>query len=225
MMKDILLVEDEKPFARFVELELKHEGFAVTCAYDGESGLRLAIKRKWDLILLDVMLPGMDGTEVCKMLRMHRSSTPVIMITARDAVTDRILGLESGADDYLPKPFAVGELLARMRALFRRQEQSLEAEAPLVYRDIQMDVETMTVLQGDRRIDFTKREFDILRLFLRHPGEVITRDRLLDEIWGAETKVETNVVDVYISYVRSKLSPKGENSYIATVRGAGYKLR
>ncbi|MCZ8513768.1 response regulator transcription factor [Paenibacillus filicis] len=224
-MKEILLVEDEKPFARFMELELKHEGFAVSCAYDGESGLKLAMEREWDLILLDVMLPGIDGTDVCRRIRTGQDLTPIIMITARDAVTDRILGLECGADDYLPKPFAIGELLARMRAMLRRSGQAAPAEAPLVYRDIRMDVESMTVHQGERLVDLTKREFDILRLFLQHAGEVVARDVLLDEIWGTETQVETNVVDVYISYLRSKLHPKGENSYIVTVRGTGYKLQ
>ncbi|MFC5649701.1 response regulator transcription factor [Paenibacillus solisilvae] len=223
-MKEILLVEDEKPFARFIELELKYEGFVVSCAYDGKSGLRMALAKVWDLILLDVMLPGFDGFELCRMIR-TRSQTPIIMITARDAVTDRIKGLESGADDYLPKPFAIGEMLARMRAVFRRLETVVPGHANLSYRDITMDVERMTVFRAEQAIHLTKKEFDILRLFLLNPGQVVTRDQLLDEIWGTEAKVENNTVDVYIGYVRKKLSPYGEQGYIQTVRSAGYILQ
>ncbi|MCZ8512182.1 response regulator transcription factor [Paenibacillus filicis] len=223
-MKEILLVEDEKPFARFIELELNYEGFVVSCAYDGKTGLRMALAKEWDLILLDVTLPGFDGIELCKMIRM-RSRTPIIMITARDTVEDRIQGLESGADDYLPKPFAIVEMLARMRALFRRLEASATKPVHLSYRDITMDVERMTVFRAQQEIHLTKREFDILRLFLLNPGQVLTRDQLLDEIWGTEAKVEINTVEVYISYVRKKLSSYGEQGYIQTVRSEGYMLQ
>lgn len=223
-MKEILLVEDEKDFARFLELELKYEGFVVSCAYDGKSGLRMALTKEWDLILLDVMLPGIDGIELCRMIRMRRQ-TPIIMITARDAITERIQGLKSGADDYLPKPFVIGEMLARMRALFRRLETVVPSHDCLSYRDITMDIERMTVYRAEQAIHLTKREFDILRLFLLKPGQVVTRDQLLDEIWGSEAEVENNTVDVYIRYVRKKLSPDGEQGYIQTVRNEGYILQ
>lgn len=223
-MKHILLVEDEKPFARFVELELQHEGYSVSCAYDGETGLQMAMAGPWDLILLDVMLPGIDGIDLCRMIRMH-SGPPIIMITARDAVSDRIVGLDSGADDYIPKPFAIAELLARIRALLRRLNSEEPEHSELSYREITMDIETMTVLVGTRKIILTKREFDILKLFLEHPGEVVTRDRLLNEIWGFEATVGINIVDVYIRYLRSKLYPGREQGRIQTVRGEGYMLQ
>lgn len=221
-MKQILLVEDEKQLARFIELELQHEGYAVTCANDGETGLQMAVTRKWDMILLDVMLPVINGMELCGRLQ-SLNPPPILMITARDAVSDRVLGLESGADDYISKPFAMAELLARMRAIFRRTEGSVDER--FYYRDIEMDPSTMAVTVGDRDVRLTKREFDILKLFLEHPDEVITRDFILDKIWGPEAMVEPNIVDVYIRYLRSKISPRGEQSYIATVRGLGYKLQ
>ncbi|KIL40711.1 PhoB family transcriptional regulator [Gordoniibacillus kamchatkensis] len=223
-MKEILLVEDEEQFARFIELELRHEGFSVSCAFDGESGLRLATSKQWSLILLDVMLPGIDGVDLCRMIRMT-SQTPVIMITARDAITDRIRGLGSGADDYIPKPFAIGELLARMRAIFRRIERAEPDAAVLTYRDITLNEDTMTVRIGERKAELTKREFDIFKMFMRHPGEALSRDRILDEIWGANDQVEANIVDVYIRHIRLKLQHAGKTDCIHTVWGVGYCLQ
>lgn len=219
-----MLVEDEKQFARFVELELHHEGFDVALAYDGETGLRLALSREWSLILLDVMLPGIDGVDLCRMIRME-SATPIIMITARDAIADRIRGLSCGADDYIPKPFAIEELLARMRAIFRRMERAESDVNVLTYGHIALDEDTMMVTAGEHKADLTKREFDILRLFLLQPGVVLTRDRILDEVWGEEAQVEANIVDVYIRYLRGKLHSEGESGCIRTVRGVGYMLQ
>jgi DNA-binding response OmpR family regulator len=222
-MRDILLIEDERQFARFVELELLHEGFNATCAYDGESGLRLALAQEWDLILLDVMLPGIGGIDLCRMIKM-RSRTPVIMITARDAVEDRVQGLSSGADDYVPKPFAMKELLARMRAIFRRTDQQEQPSGVMTYRNIVLNKNAMTVAVGEREIELSKREFDLLELLILRQGEVLSRDRILDELWGVESEVEANIVDVYIGYLRQKLRSDGEHGIIRTVRGAGYML-
>lgn len=222
-MKNILLIEDERQFARFVELELVHEGFNVICAYDGDSGLRLALAQEWSLILLDVMLPGVGGVDLCRMIRSRRR-TPIIMITARDAVEDRIRGLSSGADDYVPKPFAIKELLARMKAIFRRTDNMEPKPSLLEYRNITLNAGSMAVTAGDRTVQLTKREFDILELLMRQPGEVLTRDRILDKLWGVESEVETNIVDVYIRSLRNKLNPDGEPGFIRTIRGAGYML-
>lgn len=222
-MKNILLIEDERQFARFVELELVHEGFNVICAYDGDSGLRLALAQEWSLILLDVMLPGIGGVDLCRMIRSRRR-TPIIMITARDAVEDRIRGLSSGADDYVPKPFAIKELLARMKAIFRRTDNMEPKPSLLEYRNITLNAGSMAVTAGDRTVQLTKREFDILELLMRQPGEVLTRDRILDKLWGVESEVETNIVDVYIRSLRNKLNPDGEPGFIRTIRGAGYML-
>ncbi|MEK3911561.1 response regulator transcription factor [Paenibacillus sp. FSL H7-0331] len=224
-MKTILLIEDEKNLSRFIELELRHESFEVTVAYDGKRGLELALQQEWGVILLDLMLPGMDGIEVCRRIR-EVKRTPLIMLTARDSLQDRISGLDSGADDYIPKPFAIKELLARIRVVFRRQEDSSETVMQLLtFQDITMNLDSRNVTKGGRTIDLTKREYDLLLAFMRNTNRVLAREALLDMVWGFEAVVETNVVDVYVRYLRNKMDNPNEDSCIQTVRGIGYVMR
>ncbi|GAA4847314.1 response regulator transcription factor [Paenibacillus vulneris] len=225
-MKKVLLIEDEKNLAMFIELELQHEAFSVTVANDGREGVELALGQEWDMILLDIMLPGLDGLEVCRRVRSVKN-TPIIMLTARDSVVDRVSGLDSGADDYIPKPFAIEELLARMRSLLRRVDMADEPEARqlISFDDIVVDLEARRVMRGDEPIELTKREFDLLAIFVQNPNIVMSRDVLLEKVWGFDSEVETNVVDVYVRYLRNKLDPNGRNRFIETVRGIGYVMR
>ncbi|NEW06666.1 response regulator transcription factor [Paenibacillus sp. SYP-B3998] len=224
-MKRILLIEDEKNLVRFIQLELEHESFFVQAADNGKAGLDLALQEEWDLILLDIMLPMISGIEVCRKVRSAKK-TPIIMLTARDSVVDRVSGLDSGADDYISKPFAIEELLARMRAIFRRVEvgESVQHEC-LKYRGISMDLDARIVHKDHQTIELTKREFDLLAMFMRNQNLVLTRDMLLDQVWGYDSLVETNVVDVYVRYLRNKFDASGEESLIQTVRGIGYVMR
>ncbi|MEK5523202.1 response regulator transcription factor [Heyndrickxia sp. FSL W8-0423] len=225
-MKRILIIEDEKNLARFIELELKYEGYEVSVAYDGREGLQLSLQEDWDVILLDLMLPSLNGLEVCRRLRQEKD-TPVIMITARDSVMDRVSGLDHGADDYIVKPFAIEELLARLRSIFRRidiQEPKSQLTS-YTFRDLFVEKESRIVKKGDKIIDVTKREYDLLLTLLENKNIVLTREVLLNKVWGYETEVETNVVDVYIRYLRNKIDNQGEESYIQTVRGTGYVMR
>lgn len=222
-MKNILLIEDEKNLARFIELELQHETYTVSVSYDGRQGLELALEKDWDLILLDLMLPGINGVEVCRRIR-NIKQTPIIMITARDGVIDRVMGLDSGADDYIPKPFAIEELLARMRSLFRRS--NAESKQPLlVYQGLQLDLEARIFQKYGEVVELTKREFDLLVILMQNIGRVMTREVLLDLVWGYDADVETNVVDVYISYLRNKIDAPGSPSFVQTIRGLGYGIQ
>ncbi|MEW9698653.1 response regulator transcription factor [Paenibacillus sp. SI8] len=224
-MKRILVIEDEKNLVRFIQLELEHEAFFVQVAYDGQAGLNLALQEEWDLILLDIMLPYLSGIEVCRRIRTVKK-TPIIMLTARDSVVDRVSGLDSGADDYIPKPFAIEELLARMRAIFRRVEEGNGLQhTSVTFKDIKVDMDARMVYKDKQIVDLTKREFDLLVMFMKHPNLVLTRDMLLDHVWGFDSPVETNVVDVYVRYLRNKLDPLGESSFIQTIRGIGYVMR
>ncbi|WP_136605124.1 response regulator transcription factor [Paenibacillus dokdonensis] len=224
-MKRILIIEDEKSLVRFIQLELEHEHFYVRGAYDGNSGLQLALSEDWDLILLDIMLPGLNGVEVCRRIRTMKR-TPVIMLTARDRLEDRVSGLDSGADDYIAKPFDIEELLARMRALFRRIEMAdRQSHSILTFREVTIDMDARIVTRSGIPVELTKREFDLLAVFIKHPNLVQTRDMLLDLVWGYDSTVETNVVDVYVRYLRNKLDAPGEESIIQTVRGMGYVMR
>ncbi|WP_078413024.1 response regulator transcription factor [Priestia abyssalis] len=224
-MTKILLIEDEKNLARFIELELKYEGYEVSVSYDGRSGLELALGEEWDLILLDIMLPQLNGIEVCRRIRAIKT-TPIMMLTARDSVMDRVSGLDSGADDYLSKPFAIEELLARIRALFRRLPSFSSTPNPvLVFKDIRLEVEARVAKKGDELLNLTKREYDLLLTFMENANVVLTREVLLNKVWGYESEVETNVVDVYVRYLRNKIDTPGEESYIETVRGTGYVMR
>ncbi|TFE03316.1 response regulator transcription factor [Jeotgalibacillus sp. R-1-5s-1] len=221
-MTRILLIEDEKNLARFIELELKYEGYEVSVEYDGRDGLNLALTEEFDLILLDLMLPSLSGMEICRRIRQAKD-LPIIMITAKDGVMDRVSGLDSGADDYIVKPFAIEELLARMRALLRRL--SPVAEDALSHKDLSVNLKSYKVIKGNEELTLTKREFDLLKMLLENKDIVLTRDRILEKVWGYDAEVETNVVDVYIRHLRNKLDPEQSSSYIETVRGTGYVIR
>ncbi|WP_458415272.1 response regulator transcription factor [Schinkia sp. CFF1] len=224
-MMNVLIIEDEKNMARFIELELKYEGYSTETAYDGRTGLELALIRDFDVILLDLMLPSLNGIEVCRRIRTVKD-TPIIMLTARDSVLDRVSGLDSGADDYISKPFAIEELLARIRAVLRRRPQEVEQTHKIItFKDIEVDTDARTVNRGEKTIDLTKREYDLLLVFLQNINRVLTREILLEKVWGYEAFAETNVVDVYIRYLRNKIDNKNEESIIQTVRGAGYVMR
>lgn len=221
----VLIIEDEKNLARFIELELQYEGFKVSTAYDGREGLELALAEEWDIILLDLMLPGLSGMEVCRRIRAAKE-TPIIMLTARDSVMDKVSGLDSGADDYMSKPFAIEELLARIRALFRRMEGKKEASNNILsFRELKVDLDARTVTRAEEQIDLTKREFDLLVIFMTNINRVLTRELLLDKVWELGSYAETNVVDVYVRYLRNKIDKPDEESYIQTVRGTGYVMR
>lgn len=223
MAGKILIVEDEAAIARFVELELRHEGYAVDKAEDGRSGLDQALAEAYDLILLDIMLPGLSGLEVLRRLRREKD-TPVILLTARDTVMDKVSGLDMGADDYITKPFAIEELLARIRTALRKRPAKAP-DALLTLGPITMDTARRQVRCGGQAVELTTREFDVLRLFLENPEIVLSRETFLSKVWGYDYVGETNVVDVYIRYLRSKLDAACGRSLIHTVRGVGYVLR
>jgi two-component system response regulator MprA len=216
-----LVVDDDPKICSVLRRGLRFEGYDVHVAEDGPQALEIAREEPPDLVLLDVMLPGMDGLEVCRRLR-RGTSMPILMLTARDAVPDRIAGLDSGADDYLVKPFDFDELLARIRALLRRVQPS--DEAILTFADLRLDPGTREVFRGTRSIVLTSREYGLLLFFLRHPRRVLTRDQIRDYIWGS-TFVDSNVIEVYIARLRDKLEAAGESRLLQTVRGAGYALR
>lgn len=229
MSVNILLIEDEEKIARFTELELVHEGYEVEKAADGRTGLSMAESGAYDLILLDIMLPELSGMEVLRRLR-KTSQVPVIMLTARDAVMDKVSGLDMGADDYITKPFAIEELLARIRVALKKAEKihtsaALNREALLVYKDLRMDTARHTVAYGDTAIDLTKREFLLLRTLLENKSIVMSRDTLLERVWGYDYMGETNVVDVYVYYLRSKIDDVFGEKVIHTVRGIGYVIK
>ena len=222
-MSRILLVEDEEKLARFIELELQHEGYEVAKAFDGRIGLEMAENGKFDLMLLDIMLPGINGLEVLRRIR-RTSSLPVIMLTARDAVMDKVTGLDMGADDYITKPFSIEELLARIRVALRRKAVQQEEEL-ICCGDLSLDVSRHRVIRGSREIELTSREFSLLQYFLENKTIVLTRDQLLEKVWGYGYMGETNVVDVYVRYLRGKIDEGFEKKLLHTVRGVGYVLR
>ena len=228
MSNKILIVEDEKNLARFVELELKHEGYETEVHYNGRTGLEAALSGEWDAILLDLMLPELNGLEVCRRIRQTKN-TPIIMMTARDSVIDRVSGLDHGADDYIVKPFAIEELLARLRALLRRidieGDKNITKQTTINYRDLTIEKENRVVRRGEEIIELTKREYELLLILMENINVVLSRDVLLNKVWGYEIEVETNVVDVYIRYLRNKIDVSGDDSYIQTVRGTGYVMR
>ena len=224
MAEKILLIEDEEKLARMVELELRYEGYEVEKAFDGRTGLDRALSGEHELILLDIMLPALSGMEVLRRLR-RESQVPVIMLTARDTVVDKVSGLDSGADDYISKPFAIEELLARIRAALRKRPAA-PADAPLLTcGSLVMDVERHTVEVDGRGVELTRREFDLLHYLLENKGKVISRESLLDNVWGFDFVGETNAVDVYIRFLRSKIDEQFGVKLIHTVRGVGYVIR
>ena len=222
MAERILVVEDDAKIADLLKRGLAFENYAVGAAADGEAALALARDRAPDLVILDLMLPGMNGMEVCRRLRAG-SDVPILMLTAKGAVADRVKGLDSGADDYLVKPFAFEELLARIRALLRRRQPA--EEEVLRFADLTMDTGTRKVTRGAREIELTAKEFDLLELFLMNPRQVLTRDTLYDRIWGYDFGGESNILEVYVRYLRAKLEAGGEPRLLHTVRGVGYALR
>ncbi|NEQ95878.1 MAG: response regulator transcription factor [Cyanothece sp. SIO2G6] len=223
MSIQIAIVEDEEKLARFIKMELELEGYEVTMAHDGLTGLTTIRDIEPDLIILDWMMPGMTGVEVCRRLRSTGVKTPVILLTAKDEVSDRVTGLDAGADDYLIKPFSIEELLARIRANLRRTQED-ETET-LHFGDLSLNRQTREVFRGQRAIELTAKEFDLLEYLITYPKQVITRDRILEEVWGYDFMGDSNIIEVYIRYLRLKLEAEGESRLIQTVRGVGYVLR
>ena len=224
--KKILIIEDDKGISRFVSLELEHEGYKTTIKENGREGLEAALDTDYELILLDLMLPELDGFEVARRFRKEKD-TPIIMMTARDSTMDRVAGLDIGADDYIIKPFAIEELLARVRSHFRREDRSHtdNNENNTKFRDLTIDRINRTVHRGNDIIDLTRREYDLLLTLMQSIGNVVTREHLVSKVWGYQEGTETNVVDVYIRYLRNKIDVAGQDSYIQTVRGLGYVMR
>ena len=223
MSERILVVEDDRRIQNMLRRGLIFEGYSVDIAEDGEQALRSLREELPDAVILDVMLPGIDGLEVCRRLR-SASNVPILMLTARDAVADRITGLDAGADDYMIKPFAFDELLARLRALFRRRRMEIEPEI-YEYSDLTLDPGTRQVYRSNTEIKLTAKEFDLLQLFMRHPNQVLTRELIYEHIWEYNFGGESNIIEVYIRYLRTKLEVDGGKRLIQTVRGVGYALR
>lgn len=223
MAAQILLVEDETKLARFVELELSYEGYQVKVAHDGLEGLTAARESHHDLLIVDWMLPGISGLEICRRLRTTGNQVPIILLTAKDEVSDRVAGLDAGADDYVVKPFSVEELLARVRAHLRRtQEPNPDM---LEFSNLTLNRKTREVYRGNRLIELTAKEFDLLEYLLAHPRQVLTREQILEQVWGYDFMGDSNIIEVYIRYLRLKLEVENEPRLIQTVRGVGYVLK
>ncbi|ATH60098.1 MULTISPECIES: response regulator transcription factor [Staphylococcus] len=219
-MTKILIVEDEQNLARFIELELEHENYDVDIEYDGKPGLEKALNNEYNLILLDLMLPNINGLEICRQIRQNKT-TPIIIITAKSDTYDKVAGLDYGADDYIVKPFDIEELLARIRAMLRRQPQKNVIDM----KGIIIDRDGFKVTVDGEPLDLTKTEYDLLTLLAENRNHVLQREQIIADVWGYDSEVETNVVDVYIRYLRNKLKPYGKDKYIETVRGVGYVVR
>ena len=226
MAAKILIVEDEAKIARFVELELTHEGYEVDKAVDGRTGLSMALEKSYDLMLLDVMLPGLSGLELLRRLRNEGSTLPVILLTARDSVMDKVTGLDMGADDYITKPFAIEELLARIRVTLRKKTAPAEKAAPVLRcGELTLDPARHEVRFGETPVTLTFKEFSLLQTLMENRNIVLSRDTLLEKVWGYDYMGETNIVDVYIRYLRQKVDDAFRVKLIHTVRGVGYVLR
>ncbi len=219
----ILVIEDENKIAQFIKRGLKEEGYAVDLAFDGEEGHFLADTNDYDLILLDLMLPKMDGLSLCKELRADDNQTPILMLTAKDTVKDKVKGLDSGADDYLAKPFAFEELLARVRVLLRHKDKNVPTQ--LKVRDMHIDLLTHQVTRGSQQIELTVKEFTLLEYLMRNAGTIVTRTMIAEHVWDINFDTFTNVIDVYINYLRNKVDTGFEHKMIQTVRGKGYLLK
>jgi len=220
----ILIIEDDPKIVRFLELELQHEGYEVESAYNGRTGLEMIISGGYDLVLLDVMLPEISGFEVLRRIRQDKD-IPVIMLTAKDDVTDKVKGLDLGADDYVTKPFAIEELLARVRGALRKKE--INSQNLTVYRvaDLELDSANHTVTRASSTRDLTKKEYDLLKFLIENKGIILTREQILQHVWGFDFFGNTNVVDVYIRYLRAKIDDEFDEKLIQTVRGVGYSIR
>jgi len=219
----ILIVEDEKQMAMFIEMELNHEGYKVDVAWDGREGLNMAEEREYDLILLDIMIPMLNGIEVCRNIRLW-SRVPIIMLTAKSDLSHKVLGLDVGANDYLTKPFAIEELLARIR-VHERNKSIRSNTDEIKVRDIVMDNKAHNVKRSGREIELTKKEYDLLEMLLLNKNVVLTRDQLIEKIWGYDYEGDTNIVDVFIRYLRSKIDDEFEDKLITTIRGVGYVVK
>jgi DNA-binding response OmpR family regulator len=221
----ILIVEDETKIARFLELELKHEGYEVLLAGDGRLGLEKALKDNVDLVILDIMLPGLSGIEVCRRVRLE-SQVPIIMLTAKDDVTDKVAGLDMGADDYMTKPFAIEELLARIRVALNRKKHSAEPKGDLLQiGEVTLNLQSHSAFYGEEELVLTKKEYELLEYMMRNKNIALTREQLLNNVWDYEYFGDTNVVDVYIRYLRQKIDEKYGIRLISTVRGIGYIIK
>lgn len=226
-MAKILIVEDEAKIARFLELELKHEGYEVIHAADGRTGLELALQKDVDLVLLDIMLPALSGIEVCRRVRME-SQVPIIMLTAKDDVTDKVAGLDMGADDYMTKPFAIEELLARIRVTLNRHSSKHQAETEkeeLTFGELVLNTAAHSCEYRGEDLTLTKKEYDLLECLLRNKNVAMSREQLLSTVWGYEYMGDTNVVDVYVRYLRQKIDDKYGIHMIETIRGVGYMIK
>ena len=222
--KHILLIEDEVKLARFVELELKYEGYDITVVHDGREGLETFTNGEYNMILLDLMLPGLSGIEICRRIR-KTSSVPIIMLTAKDEVMDKVAGLDSGADDYLTKPFAIEELLARMRVAFKHCNHNQNDTSNKIVNHLCINIEKRMVTIKDTEVELTKKEFDLLLYLVQNKNIVLTREQILNQVWGYSYIGETNVVDVYIRYLRSKIDEAFGEKLIHTIRGVGYYVK
>ncbi len=222
MNERILIIEDDPAILKVLQRGLAYEGYTVDVATDGRTGLNLAHDHHPDLVILDWMLPGMDGLEVCRRLRLQ-GGLPILMLTAKDTIQDRVQGLDAGADDYIVKPFNLDELTARIRALFRRTQT--ERNQVYQFADLTMDSDSRQVTRGKRLVPLTAKEYELLELFLRHPRQVLTREVIFDRVWGYDFGGESNVLEVYIRYLRQKLELENEARLIHTVRSVGYVLR
>jgi two-component system response regulator MprA len=223
MNERILIIEDDQAIVRVLKRSLTYEGYQVDAAYDGEEGINLYKRIKPDLLILDWMLPGMNGLEVCDRLRASEENVPILMLTAKDNTQDRVYGLDAGVDDYMVKPFELEELTARVRALLRRTKA--DRSTVLEFGDLKLNTSTRMAERQGRTISLTAKEYDLLELFLRHPRQVLTREVIFDRVWGYDFGGESNVLDVYIRYLRQKLEENGEPRLIYTARGVGYVLR
>ncbi|NJM18599.1 MAG: response regulator transcription factor [Richelia sp. SM1_7_0] len=224
MSEHIILVEDEIKLAQFLEMELNSNGYTVSVAHDGITGLMLTRESTPDLIMLDWMLPGLSGIELCRRLRTTGNKIPIILLTAKDEVTSRVTGLDAGADDYVIKPFSIEEILARIRAHLRRATKENNRYL-LIFQDLSLNRQTRQVFRGDRAIELTVKEFDLLEYLMSNPRQVFTRDQILEKVWGYDFLGDSNVIEVYIRYLRLKLEENHEKRLIYTVRGVGYVLR
>ena len=224
-MQKILVVEDDVKIARFIELELQHEGFTVETAHDGRTGLEKALEGEFDLLILDIMLPGLNGMEVCRRIRLN-SNIPIVMLTAKDDTMDKVMGLDFGADDYMTKPFAIEELLARIRRIFRKNAQQPTAPTnTFVSGKLKIDYNQYTAYYDQNPIELTKTEFDLLHYLAENRNIALTREQILDKVWGYDYFGETKIVDVYIRYLRSKIDDCYQAKFIHTVRGVGYLFK
>lgn len=219
----VLLIEDNRRLSDSLRITLEEDGYAVDAAYDGLDGEEMGLVPSYDILILDIMLPGKDGLEVCRELRDRHITTPILMLTARDALDDRVLGLDSGADDYLVKPFEVDELRARIRALLRRDSSS--KSGVLQVADLVLDPAAHTVQRAGRPIELTAKEFSLLEYFLRHPNHLVTREKVEEHLWSYDHVIASNVVDVYVRRLRTKIDDPSEVKLFETLRGAGYRLR